>query len=91
MHTNPGGRPRISLGRVGGAVDARTHGMRLGGGRQYAKRYRTAQGRAGAGQQGEDGDSGSGAAVVTLVMVTKRLRSASLTISLSCSHLRPKQ
>ena len=26
--------------------------------------------------------------VVTLVMVTKRLRSASLTISLSCSHLR---
>ena len=29
--------------------------------------------------------------VVTLVMVTKRLRSASLTISLSCSHLRPKQ
>ena len=34
--------------------------MRLGG-RQYAKRYRTAQGRAGAGQQGEDGDSGAGA------------------------------
>ena len=34
--------------------------MRLGG-RQYAKRYRTAQGRAGAGQQGEDGNSGAGA------------------------------
>jgi hypothetical protein len=28
--------------------------------------------------------------VVTLVKVTKSLRSASLTISLSCSHLRPK-
>ena len=28
--------------------------------------------------------------VVTLVMVTKSLRSVSLTISLSCSHLRPK-
>ena len=39
VHTNLW-RPRISLGRVGGAVDARTHGMRLGG-RQYAKRRRT--------------------------------------------------
>ena len=29
--------------------------------------------------------------VATLVMVTKSLRSVSLTISLSCSHLRPKQ
>ena len=28
--------------------------------------------------------------VVTLVKVTESLRSASLTISLSCSHLRPK-
>ena len=49
-----------------------THGMRLGG-RQYAKRYRTAQGRAGAGQQGEDGDNDSEAGGHRLLMVMKRL------------------
>ena len=60
----------------------------LGG--RYAKRCRTAQGRAGAGQHGEDGNTVAPEPVVTLVKVTKSLRSASLTISLSCSHLRPK-
>jgi hypothetical protein len=86
VHTNLWGRPRISLGRVGGAVSC-VHGV-LGG--RYAKRCRTAQGRAGAGQHGEDGNTVAPEPVVTLVKVTKSLRSASLTISLSCPYLRPK-
>ena len=59
-------------------------------GRQYAKRYRTAQGRAGAGQQGEDGDSGSEAGGHVGDGHEKLALAASLTTSLSCSHLRPE-
>ena len=70
-------------------MDTRTHGMRLGG-RQYAKRYRTSQGRAGAGQQGEDGDSGSEAGGHVGDGHEKLALAASLTTSLFCSHLRPK-
>ena len=64
--------------------------MRLGG-RQYAKRYRTAQGRAGAGQQGEDGDSGSEAGGHVGDGHEKLALAASLTTSLSCSHLRGRR
>ena len=87
VHTNLGGdldQPRE--GRWG--CELCTRGV-LGG--RYAKRCRTAQGRARAGQHGEDRRQRCRAEpVVTLVKVTKSLRSASLTISLSCSHLRPK-
>ena len=56
-------------------MDARTHGMRLGG-RQYAKRYRTAQGRAGPGLDSRaKTETAAPKPVVTLVMVTKSLRS----------------
>ena len=88
MHTNLW-RPRISLGRVGGAVDARTHGMGSAAGNT---RSDTALRRAGPGLDSRaKTETVAPEPVVTLVMVTKRLRSASLTISLSCSHLRPKQ
>ena len=87
VHTNLGGdldQPRE--GRWG--CELCTHGV-LGG--RYAKRCRTAQGRARAGQHGEDRRQRCRAEpVVTLVKVTKSLRSASLTISLSCPYLRPK-
>ena len=55
----------------------------------YAKRCRTAQGRAGAGQHGEDGDSGAGAGG-HVGEGHEELALGELTISLSCSHLRPK-
>jgi hypothetical protein len=55
----------------------------------YAKRCRTAQGRAGAGQHGEDGASGAGAGG-HVGEGHEELALGELTISLSCSHLRPK-
>ena len=65
-----------------------THAGVLGG--RYAKRCRTAQGRAGGGHHGDDGDSGAGAGGHVGEGHEESLRSASLTISLSCPHLRPK-
>ena len=57
-------------------------------GGRYAKRCRTAQGRAGAGEHGEDGDGGVGSdGHVGDGHITKSLGSVSLTISW---HLRPK-
>ena len=56
----------------------------------YAKRCRTAQGRAGGGQHGEDGDSGAGAGGHVGDGHEKLALAASLTTSLSCLHLRPK-
>ena len=76
MHTNLW-RPRISLGRVGGAVDARTHGMGSAAGNT---RSDTALRRAGPGLDSRaKTETVAPEPVVTLVMVTKRLRSASLT------------
>ena len=87
MHTNIGECPECRSGRWGyyslaeggGWASAPrqhmglwTHGV-LG---SYAKRCRTALGRAGAGQHGDDGDEiVAPKPVVTLVMVTKSLRS----------------
>ena len=67
-----------------GALGRTGHGV-LGG--RYAKRCRTAQSRAVAGQHGEDAAMVASEPMVALVMVTKSLGSVSLTIS---SHLRPK-
>ena len=72
----------ISLGRVGGAVDARNAA------RRQAIREATphcAQGRAAAGEHGEDGDGGVGSD--GHVGDTKSLGSVSLTMSW---HLRSK-
>jgi len=64
-----------------GALGRTGHGV-LGG--RYAKRCRTAQSRAVAGQHGEDAAMVASEPMVALVMVTKSLGSVSLTIS---SHL----
>ena len=56
----------------------------------YAKRCRTALGRAGAGQHGEDGNNGAGAGGHVGDGHEKLALAASLTTSLFCSHLRPK-
>ena len=89
VRANPGGRPRISLGRGCVALvlglDARRARRQV----REAMLHCAGPGR-GWTEHGEDGDSGAGAGRGHVVMVTKSLRSASLTISFSCSHLRPK-
>ena len=66
-----------------------THGMRSAAG-NTRRDSRTAQGRAGAGQHGKDVDSGAGAGGHVGNGHQELALAASLTTSLSCSHLRPK-
>ena len=86
MHTNLLGRPRVSLGRVGGAVSCVHTACSAAGKRSDAALHRAGPGLDSTAKT----ETVAPEPVVTLVKVTKSLRSASLTISLSCSHLRPK-